>query len=103
MCGWLSDETVLASRSKRARTSGFDERCWRQHLDRDLASEPRVAGAIHLAHAAGAERGDDLVGAEAGTGGEGMPGNLPYSRAARRPANRSVSTVREPLTVLNAR
>ncbi len=27
MCGWLSDETVLASRSKRARISGFEVRC----------------------------------------------------------------------------
>ena len=36
----------------------------RQDLDRDLAAEARVAGAIDLAHAARAERGEDLVGAE---------------------------------------
>jgi hypothetical protein len=33
----------------------------RQHLDRGLALEPRVTGAIDLAHAAGAEGGGDLV------------------------------------------
>ena len=32
-----------------------------QHLDRDLAPEPRVPRPIHLAHAAGAERREDLV------------------------------------------
>jgi hypothetical protein len=53
MFGWLSDETVLASR---------------QHLHCDLAAEPRVLGAVDLAHAARAERGDDLVGTEAGAG-----------------------------------
>ena len=42
----------------------------RQHLDRDLAFQVRVRGAIDLAHAACAEQGDDLVGAEARTGSE---------------------------------
>ena len=41
-----------------------------QDLDRDVAAEPRVARAIDLAHAAGAERRDDLVGAEPGAGRE---------------------------------
>ena len=36
-----------------------------QELDRDLTIEPRVAGAIDLAHAAGPDRRDDLVRAEA--------------------------------------
>ena len=48
-----------------------------QYLDRDVATEPRVAGTIHLAHAARAERRDDLVGAEANARGQGHPGNLP--------------------------
>ena len=39
-----------------------------QRLDRDVAAESRVARAIDLTHAAGAERREDLVGAEAGTG-----------------------------------
>ena len=33
-------------------------------LDRDLAVQLRVAGPIDLSHAAGADRGDDLVGPE---------------------------------------
>ena len=40
----------------------------RQDLDRDVAIELRVARAIDLAHAAGANDRDDLVGAEAGAG-----------------------------------
>jgi len=48
-----------------------------QRLDRDVAPEARVAGAIDLAHAAGAERRDDLEGAEAGSGGQGHRGTLP--------------------------
>ena len=42
-----------------------------QHLDRHLAPERGVGGAIDLAHAAGAEGGEDFVGAEAGAGSEG--------------------------------
>ena len=41
----------------------------RQHLDGDVAAEPRIFRAEHLAHAARTERGDDLVGTEAGAGG----------------------------------
>ena len=37
----------------------------RQHLDRHLAAELRVGGAVHLAHAAGAERCRDLVRTQA--------------------------------------
>ena len=40
-----------------------------QDLDRHVAPEFRVAGAIHLAHAAGAERRQDLVRAKACAGG----------------------------------
>ncbi len=35
-----------------------------ENLDRDVAVQPRIAGAVHLAHASGAERGPDLVGAQ---------------------------------------
>ena len=42
-----------------------------QHLDRDLAAEPGIAGAPHFTHAAGPKGSDDFVGAEAGSGGEG--------------------------------
>ena len=46
----------------------------RQDLDRDVAIEARVAGAIHLAHTAGAERLQDLVAAEAVPAGRAMRG-----------------------------
>ena len=36
----------------------------RQHLDRDLAAKAGVLRAVHLAHAAGAKRREDLVGAQ---------------------------------------
>ena len=39
-----------------------------EHLDGHLAMEPRVASAIHLAHAARTERGKDLVEAETRAG-----------------------------------
>ncbi len=42
----------------------------RENLDRDLALQARVPGPVDLAHAAGAERGDDLVGPEPGCGGQ---------------------------------
>src|SRR5206468_11928444 len=42
-----------------------------KNLDRDIALQPRVARAIHLAHPAGADGGDDLIGSEAGTGTQG--------------------------------
>ena len=44
---------------------------FRQHLDRHQAAELGVARPIHLTHAAGAERGGDLVVAETGAGLEG--------------------------------
>ena len=77
MCGWLRLETVFASRSKRARTSADATEVLGQHLDRDVAAEAGVAGAVHLAHAAGAERTTDLVGAETGAGGEWHRRNVP--------------------------
>jgi len=42
-----------------------------QNLDRDGAVEPAVAGFVHLAHAAGAERDENLVRAEFVASGEG--------------------------------
>ena len=42
-----------------------------QDLERHVTIELGVMRAIHLAHPAGAEQGDDLVEAEARAGGEG--------------------------------
>ena len=36
----------------------------RQDLDRNLPAQARILGAIHLAHCAGANCRDDLIGAE---------------------------------------
>ena len=43
-----------------------------QHLDGDIAPEPRIARAIHLAHAPGSDEGDDLVRAETAPGANDM-------------------------------
>ena len=70
MCGWFSAATARASRSKRSRDSRIVGDVRRQDLDRDRAVEPRVARLVDLAHAAGAERRHDFVGAEPAAGGE---------------------------------
>ena len=44
---------------------------FRQHLHRDHAIQPDVGGLVDLAHPAGAEAGDDLVGAKPHAVGEG--------------------------------
>ena len=41
-------------------------------LDRDVAPEPRIARAVDLAHAAGANPADDLVRTDARPGRDGM-------------------------------
>ena len=62
MLGCDSAATARASRSKRARQSGSRGDGRRKHLDRHLAAQPRVARPVDLAHAARAERREDLVG-----------------------------------------
>jgi len=59
-----------------------------KNLDRDVAIQARVTGAIHLAHAAGANQREDLVWAEAGTGLNGHAGNLTASQADLTPLRR---------------
>src|SRR5207244_681859 len=54
-----------------------------QNLDCNVTAEPRVARAVDFAHAARAERGDDLVGAEASVSGEWHRGSLPHGEATR--------------------
>jgi hypothetical protein len=60
---------VRASRSKRARRAASEDRAAGSTLTERRGRGVR-RGAPDFAHAAGAERGDDLVGAEAGAGGE---------------------------------
>ena len=62
---------VFASRSKRARRSGVGRKCLGQHFERYVPVELRVAGLIHLTHAAFADLGGDVVVAEAGAYGQG--------------------------------
>ena len=50
----------------------------RQHLERDVATEAHVPRPIHLAHAAGAERRDDVVATESGACEEGHRQNVHY-------------------------
>lgn len=40
---------------------------WRQDLERDVASEPRVTRPIQFAHSAAPERGDELIDADPGS------------------------------------
>src|SRR5260370_30926117 len=56
-----------------------------QDLDRDRAVEPRVPGLVDLPHPAGADRRDDLVGAETGAGLE-FHGTAAKSSTRRSPA-----------------
>ena len=46
----------------------------RQHLDRDVAIQLRIARAIDLAHAAGAEQADNAIEPEGGAGREATVG-----------------------------
>ena len=48
----------------------------RQHLERDVTTEAAIARTVHLAHAARAERGDDLVLTEPGSRGKEHCQNL---------------------------
>src|SRR5207249_12057943 len=42
----------------------------RQHLDRHVSAQARVAAVVDLTHSPGAEGHDDLVGTESGAGGQ---------------------------------
>jgi hypothetical protein len=57
---WLRVASSFASRSKRGAFRVRAEFC-RQDLDRDLALEPGISRSIHLAHAPGAEGGEDVI------------------------------------------
>ena len=47
-----------------AQTVGIGGKAARQHFDGDIAPQPRIARAIHFAHPAGSDEGDDFVRAE---------------------------------------
>ena len=60
-----------------------------EDLDRDRAIEPRVARLVHLAHAAGTQGGEDLIGAEVGAGSEG---HVEWIIRAARPRRRDYAS-----------
>ena len=63
-----------------------------ENLDGDGAIEPRVSGFVDFAHTAGAQRRNDLIGTESGSGGERHDGAAGlYRGISSRP------TVRRPL------
>ena len=57
-----------------------------QDLERDVAPEPRVAGAKHLSHSPGAELADDLISAQFRAGCESHSyAPVPFEQARCRP------------------
>ena len=70
MLGWLSEASTRASRSNRLLYSGIVRRELVQDLDGDLTAQPDVLGAIHLAHASGAEGSQDPVRTDGAAWGE---------------------------------
>ncbi len=72
MFGWFSDAESVGLALEPRQAIGIGRELVRQHLDRDVAVQLRVAGAVDLAHAAGAEGGGDLEGAECGADVQGQ-------------------------------
>ena len=68
MFGWFSEARTFRFALESRDAFGVSREHLGQDLDSDVAIEPRVACAIHLAHAAGPEGGEDLVRAEASAG-----------------------------------
>ena len=66
----------------------------RENLDGDVAPEARVPGAVDLAHPSGAERRQDLVGAETGARREAHPVGAILSRASGRRRERALDAPR---------
>ena len=64
--GWLRADARRASRSKRCNRLAVRGKRGGQDLDGNTTLQPRVAGAINLAHPAGAKSGDDLIRPEFG-------------------------------------
>ena len=61
MCGWLSREQGQRFLAKAVAGLLVTQKARRQHLHRHVAAQLLVPGAVHLAHAAGAELLEDPV------------------------------------------
>ena len=70
MCGWLSAASIFASRSNREIAFRIRAELVADDLDRDGAPELAVAGAVDLAHPAGAQDTRYFIGAETRPDGE---------------------------------
>jgi hypothetical protein len=76
MLGWFNDCQYLGLPLEAGHALGVTGEGVRQDLDGHIAVEPGVARAVDLAHATGAEGGEDLIGSEAGASGEWHAGAL---------------------------
>ena len=88
MLGWFSAEAERASISKRDSRTGSLRHLARERLQRDVASEAGVAGAVDLPHATGPEAGHDLVLPEPSACGDlhgGQGGTEAMSKIRSRP------------------
>jgi hypothetical protein len=77
------EQVGVAERARRAglllealQALGIGGEGGRQDLDRHVAPQPRVVGAVHLAHPAGTQWRHDLVRADAASRGERELGSL---------------------------
>jgi len=70
MLGWFSEALTCALVLEARQPSLILREGRRQQLDGRLAVQPRIAGVVDLAHATGAQRREDLVGAEADSAGK---------------------------------
>ena len=72
MFGWLSAASTCGFARESRQAIGVQGECVRQDLQRDVAIELGVAGAIDLAHSTFADLCEQLVGAEPAARGEGQ-------------------------------
>ena len=71
MCGWVRAAIACASRRNRSRRRVSAAKSSGTTLQRDVAIEAGVEGAVDIAHAAGADQTPQLVGPQDGAGTEG--------------------------------
>ena len=70
MPGWFSEASTFGFAIEAGQPFRVARERLRQNLERDVAVETRVARPVNLAHAAGAERLDDLVHTKTRTGSQ---------------------------------
>ncbi len=64
MWGWSREAAILDSRRNRSRKRLSLAELGRDHLERDLAPERQLLGAVNRTHASAADEGLDLVAGE---------------------------------------